>query len=336
MQTVLVAGSSGFIGSHLVYALLTRGFNVIGYDLEAFPTQGHSRFEHVTGDLLNLTELRKILQNQSISGIFHLASSSDMGSSFSSPHNYIEEEASKMRHLLDLARGIPGLGFVIFASSCSVYGNVITGAASESDEPNPQSPYAQAKVLVEKLLAESCKLNSFGGGILRFFNVIGCLPDQGLKERHEPETHLLPRIVRALRDDKPISVFGNDFDTPDGSAIRDYVDVMDICDGLLKAANFLSGSTKDQRKCETWNLGSGSPTSVLELIEAVSKTMNVEATIDILARRPGDPARASAQSQKANAELDWYPRVNLVQSIKNVVRDQNCESSSSINSEKDL
>lgn len=319
MQTVLVAGSSGFIGSHLVFALLNRGFNVIGYDLKAFPTQGHSRFEHVTGDLLNPTELGKFLQNQSISGIFHLASSSDMGSSFSNPHNYIEEEVGKMRHLLDFASGITGLEFFIFASSCSVYGNVTKGSASERDQLNPQSPYAQAKVLVEKLLVDSCKLNGFGGGILRFFNVIGCLPDQGLSERHEPETHLLPSIIQALRDDKPISVFGNDFDTPDGSAIRDYVDVMDICDGLLKAANFLCGSMKDHRECETWNLGSGSPISVFELIEAVSKTMNVEATVDILARRPGDPARASAQSQKANAELDWYPRVNLLQSIKNVV-----------------
>jgi len=146
MQTVLVTGSSGYIGSHLVYLMLEAGFKVLGYDKKEFPIQGLEGFEPIRGDLLDRSALQKSFTNRKIDGIFHLASSSDMSQSFDNPSAYLEQERRKMQHLLELANHASGLKYFVFASSCSVYGDVVTGGALESDAPDPRSPYAQAKV----------------------------------------------------------------------------------------------------------------------------------------------------------------------------------------------
>jgi UDP-glucose 4-epimerase len=302
MSTVIVAGSSGYIGAHLVTHLTNLGLKVIGLDIDPYPGRRPSGFSEKVFDVLDWEELRRIAADFSPVAIFHLATSSNMHDSFSDSGAYLIAEEQKTKNLVRLAGLSKSCDVIIMASSCSVYGNIEQGRAVESHELWPQSPYALGKVRSERLLEKATEESPVRAAALRFFNVIGRDPASDLFERHNPESHILPLAVQAAKSGGSFSVFGCDFPTPDGTAVRDYVDVRDVCRGISSALSFMQ--QHPETAFRVWNLGSNCPQSVRDVMEAVEKMFDSQLQFDCVERRDGDPARAVADLSRANYSFE--------------------------------
>jgi UDP-glucose 4-epimerase len=316
MNTVIIAGSSGYIGSHLVNHFASLGLWVIGIDTLPYPGEKPSGFSEEVFDILDWADLSRIAADFSPVAIFHLASSSNMYDSFEDQDSYLVAESRKTKNLLRFA-GITKCDVIIMASSCSVYGNIEQGNAVESSKLSPQSPYALGKVCSERLLEQATEESPVRAAALRFFNVIGRDPASGLFERHNPESHILPLAVRAARTGGSFSVFGCDFPTPDGTAVRDYVDVRDVCRGISSALSFLQQNPKTAFR--VWNLGSNYPQSVRGVLQAVEKMFDSQLQLEYVERRDGDPARAVADLSRARRELNWTADYSFEESLQTLV-----------------
>jgi UDP-glucose 4-epimerase len=316
-NTVIVLGSSGYIGAHLVNYLILMGMDVVGIDKNPYPGRVPDRFFDVQLDISEEASLKAIILESGASAIFHLATSSNMSLSFVDKEKYLLEESEKIRSLISAASSSEKCKFVIQASSCSVYGDVESGSAMETHERSPQSPYAFAKVVCEDLLGETCASGGFSAAALRFFNVIGRDPNSDLGEHHEPESHILPLALEAAKERRPFSIFGQDFDTFDGTAIRDYVDVRDICRGLFLAMRFLEDN--EEVSFRAWNLGSDVQLSVRGLLEQLGQILDSPIEITFQKRRAGDPARAVANIDRAREELDWHPTYGFRDSVLSLI-----------------
>ena len=299
-------------------SLLEIGHEVIGFDLKPFPVELPEGYEHIIGDLLNSHAKRELSRLQ-WGVVYHLATSSDMSASFLNPENYLRYELSKTKSLLELSANRPESARFIFASSCSVYGDIMGDAASETNAFAPQSPYAMSKIQSERAIKTFVRETNLSSGVFRFFNVIGASQEKGLKENHQPETHILPKLVQAASNSETFEVYGRRFDTKDGTAIRDYVDVRDICTAMVIGDSYLRGLPGSQ---QTWNLGSNLGLSVLDLVSEVESVMNRKVNLSFLEARAGDPARALASSIKARQELGWRPRHSLESSIRSIMHSE--------------
>lgn len=311
---VAIAGGAGYIGSHLASRLLLAGHTVTVLDSQEPVGIFADQMVFSKLDLRDELAVAAALQTNDIEGLFHLGSPSVMEESFGDASVYINEALSVAK---SLARGCKWakVKSLVFSSSCSVYGERLGKPASELTPLAPMSPYAQSKVAVENVLDEFRTEISIG--VCRFFNVVGVDHDAGLLERHSPETHILPKLVKANLEGREFTIFGNNFPTQDGTAVRDYVDVRDISAGLSLAMKAL---VRDRpRTSEVWNLGMEVGTSVLSLVQRVEQATGKKTNLSIQPKREGDPASISASATKAKRNLGWRPAFSISESIESVV-----------------
>ncbi|WP_163527363.1 UDP-glucose 4-epimerase GalE [Halobacillus ihumii] len=314
-MNVLVAGGAGYIGSHAVAELVKADHNVIVLDnLET----GHrdavvdsAVFEKA--DLRDIDEVRKVFDKHSVDAVMHFAANSLVGESIEDPLKYYGNNVFGTMTLLKVMAEYNVDKFV-FSSTAATYGEPEQIPIAETAPTNPTNPYGQTKLAVEKMLHWSEHAHGIKYVSLRYFNVAGCHPDLDIGEDHQPESHLVPIILQvALGQRDHISIFGDDYDTPDGTCIRDYIHVVDLVKAHLLALDHLS----EANTSSVFNLGNGQGFSVKEMVEAAREVTGHEIPVQMAARRAGDPARLVASSKKVQEVLGWQPEfVSMTEIIR--------------------
>ena len=309
---VLVVGGAGYIGSHMVKLLLGSDYRTITLDnLSTGYRDAVLGGEFMQVDLADRPALDRLFAQRSIDAVMHFASFIQVGESVKEPAKYYENNVTNTLNLLDsmVAHGIKRF---IFSSSAAVYGNPITVPIPEDHPKHPINPYGRTKWMVEQILDDYDRAYGLKSVSLRYFNAAGADPGGQLGERHEPETHLIPLILRAASGRAPdIKVFGRDYDTPDGTCIRDYVHVADLCDAhRLALDQLLDGGVS-----AVYNLGNGNGFSVAEVIAATERVTGRNIPVTDVARREGDPPRLVANATRARTELGWQPQFNELDAI---------------------
>ncbi|MFK7889917.1 MAG: UDP-glucose 4-epimerase GalE [Granulosicoccus sp.] len=313
-KTILVTGGAGFIGSHMVRQLAKRGLSVVVYDnLSRGNRDALVAGQLIEGDLLDVKTLDSVFLHHKIDAVMHFAALAYVGESVSEPTTYYRNNVVGTLSLLDamLKHNIEKL---VFSSTCATYGKPATLPITEETTQNPINPYGQTKLMVEQILQDYATAYSLRSIALRYFNAAGCSEDGSVGERHDPETHLLPLILfEALRvknggnrSDTTLKVFGDDFDTPDGTCVRDYIHVDDLCSAHIAALDRMN--QYPQNGSEQFNLGVNRGYSVLEVIHACREITGVDFTYNTAARRAGDPPELVADASKAMQCLQWEPR----------------------------
>ncbi len=302
---VLVVGGAGYIGSHMVKLLNLRGFEVTVLDNLA---NGHrdavqgARF--VLGDLYEREILDRLFGETHFDGVMHFASYIQVGESVREPAKYYRNNVFKTQNLLDVMVAHRVCNF-IFSSTAAIFGEPIHIPMAEDHPKQPMNPYGRGKWMVEQMLEDYDTAYGLRSTCLRYFNAAGADPDGELGERHDPETHLIPLALQVASGRRPsITVFGDDYATPDGTCIRDYIHVNDLGEAHRLALQRLweGGSST------AYNLGNGHGFSVREVIDTARAVTGREIPVEYGKRRPGDPARLVADARRAQAELGWKPR----------------------------
>lgn len=327
---ILVVGGAGYIGSHMVFELNHAGHSVVVLDdLSSGHRDAVSNAELVVGNLADRPLLDKLFRTHQFQAVMHFASFIEVGKSVCDPAAFYRNNLSNTLGLLD-AMISHGVGNFVFSSTAAIFGAPLRTPIDESHPAVPINPYGQSKWMVEQILADYEKAYGLESVCLRYFNAAGANPDAGLGERHDPETHLIPLILQVASGRRQaISVFGTDYDTPDGTCIRDYVHVMDLCDAHLLALNHLISGQGSGR----YNLGNGLGYSVQEVINVAREVTGCEISVRHEARRSGDPARLVADSTQARLELGWQPKRTA---LKRIISDawsweRRCMSVSTVN-----
>lgn len=303
--SVLVVGGAGYIGSHMVAELLARGCRVTTFDnLSTGHRDAVLGGEFIQGDLADRAGLDALFQSRRFDAVMHFASFIQVGESVREPAKYYANNVTNTLNLLD-AMVAHGVGRFIFSSSAAVYGNPLAVPIAEDHPRQPINPYGRTKVMVEDILADYDRAYGLKSVCLRYFNAAGADPAGRLGERHEPETHLIPLVLRAAAGRLPyVSVFGRDYDTPDGTCIRDYVHVADLAAAHWLALEYLlAGGTST-----AFNLGNGAGFSVAEVIATAERVTGRAIPVQDAPRRPGDPPRLVADATRAREVLGWRPR----------------------------
>jgi UDP-glucose 4-epimerase len=307
---ILVCGGAGYIGSHMAKRLRKEGIDHVIFDnLERgnAPAVCDSKFEQ--GDLRNPQDIERVFSKYDIHLVMHFAAYIEVGESVKEPAKFWENNVTAVQNLLEACRS-HGVQQFVFSSTAAVYGEPVEVPIPEDHPKNPTNPYGDTKLTVERMLASYDRAYGVRSICLRYFNACGSDPEGELGEDHRPETHLIPRILLAAAGKAPeITVFGTDYDTPDGTCIRDYVHVSDLADAHLRAVRYLeNGGGSDQ-----FNLGSGNGFSVRQVLDAVRNVTEVDFPVSYGDRREGDPARLVADSSKARAVLGWSPEFDDVE-----------------------
>jgi UDP-glucose 4-epimerase len=311
MPKVLVTGGAGYIGSVTAHLLKRRGYGVIVVD-------DLSRgYEHNVRDLpfhkLNLAEtaaLTDVLAREKLDAVIHFAAHSMVGESTKKPELYFLNNDGGSASLLS-AMIQANVKRLVFSSTAAVYGTPRMVPIPEDLPFDPVNPYGESKVIVEKMLKWLDLCSGLRSIALRYFNACGADPESGLGEEHSPETHLIPLLLRAVASGQPMTVFGDDYDTPDGTCIRDYVHVTDLAEAHLVAIEkLLAGGTSD-----VFNVGTGAGQSVLEVMQAVEHVTGRKVPHQIGPRREGDPAILVANSDKLKRTLGWKPKFLQISEI---------------------
>jgi len=310
--TILVVGGAGYIGSHMVKDLLSEGYEVVTIDnlstgyRELLP--GGQFFE---GDLGDTKLLDKVFSKHQISGVMHFAAFSLVGESVKNPLNYYRNNIAKTIELLT-AMIRNNVKFFIFSSSAAVYGEPVEIPIKEDHVCHPTNPYGATKVAVEHLLKDCDNAYGLKSVSLRYFNAAGADESSEIGERHDPETHLIPLILKTAKGEREdIKIYGTDYPTPDGTCIRDYIHVSDLAQAhLLALEALLSG-----KESAVYNLGNSKGYSVREVIELAGKvTGKIIRTVEV-ERRPGDPAELVADSEKIRQVFGWKPKYEDLETI---------------------
>ncbi|HUE26629.1 MAG TPA: UDP-glucose 4-epimerase GalE [Solirubrobacteraceae bacterium] len=299
---LLVTGGAGYIGSIVATHLLAAGHEIVVLDnLE----RGHREAvpdgtELLVLDLLDREALGEALAD-GFDGVLHFAALALVGESVSNPERYWRANVGGTLNLLEAMAG-GGIPRLVFSSTCAVYGQPDEVPIPETAPPRPINAYGASKLAVDEMIGHFCRAHGLGAVSLRYFNVAGASGELG--EDHEPETHLIPNIFRAALGQNPyVEIFGTDYPTPDGTAIRDYIHIDDLAEAHLLA---LDGTRQDEH--QIFNLGNGNGFSVREVIAAVQAVTGADVPTREAARRPGDPPMLVAASQRVRAELGWEPR----------------------------
>ena len=304
----LVTGGAGYIGSHICLELKARSHEVTV--LDDF-SSGHrwavAGLEVIEADLRDLEGIRPALAGRRFDGVFHLAAKSLVGESAQKPLYYYQNNVSGTANLITVALEEGGRDCV-FSSTAAVYGNPLTPLIAETHPLNPINVYGQTKRVMEELLAAVHAQGDLNAACLRYFNAAGASPEDQRGEWHEPETHLIPNILRgAAGDDVALTLYGDDYPTPDGTCIRDYVHVLDLADAHVRAMELLHRAGGFHQL----NLGNGQGYSVKEVLAACERAVGASITHTIGPRRAGDPARLVAEAQLAEEVLGWTPSRGL-------------------------
>ncbi len=313
-QTVLVTGGAGYIGSHMVRQLLTGGFNVAVFDSlsrgnrDAIP----ETVELIEGDLTQAEDIDAAFKGRNFDAVMHFAALAYVGESVEQPDLYYRNNVMGSLNLVDAMRK-HGVNKLVFSSTCATYGTPESLPITESTPQAPINPYGQSKLMVEHVLKDYAVAYGLRSIALRYFNASGSASDGSLGERHDPETHLIPLILwEALRvknggDPKGtnLRVFGSDLPTPDGTCVRDYIHVEDLCSAHIKA--FERMCKTPEAGAEQFNLGVNQGFSVLEVINTCSEVTGIDIQYDLVGRRAGDPAELVADASAAMQKLQWTP-----------------------------
>jgi UDP-glucose 4-epimerase len=309
---VLVVGGAGYIGSHVTKLLLDEGHDAVALDnlstghRDAVPARAL-----VKADLSQRILLDKILSTRNFDGVMHFAGSQDVGESIAHPEKYYWNNVANTLHLLD-AMVRRRLARIVFSSSAAIFGEPRYLPVDETHQKAPVDPYGRCAWMVEQILADYERAHGMRYVCLRYFNAAGADPSGTQGERHHPETHLVPRVLQAAAGRVPaIEIFGTDYPTPDGSCIRDYVHVSDLCRAhVLAMAHLLEGG-----RSRSYNLGNGRGHSVKEVIDAAARVTGAEIPVRERERREDDPARLVVDSTMARRELGWQPRYSELDTI---------------------
>ncbi|MGC2049255.1 MAG: UDP-glucose 4-epimerase GalE [Gallionella sp.] len=311
-HTILVVGGAGYIGSHMVKALLGEGYRVVTLDnLSTGYRDAVVGGEFIEADLADRGQLERLFSLHSIDAVMHFASFIQVGESVREPAKYYANNVTDTLKLLDTML-THGVNKFIFSSSAAVYGEPIRVPIDEDHPKQPLNPYGRTKWMVEQILADYDLAYGLKSVSLRYFNAAGADPEGQLGERHEPETHLIPLVLQAASGRREnVQVFGRDYDTPDGTCIRDYVHVADLCEAhRLALEHLLNGAGS-----AAYNLGNGNGFSVQEVIDTAARITGKPIPVKNGARRAGDPARLVADAKTAKQELGWVPHYPELETI---------------------
>lgn len=305
-MNILVVGGAGYIGSHMVKALVRSGFKVTVLDdlssgfLKSIP----ANVLFVKGSVSDSALLLELFKSSNFDAVFHFASSIQVGESIINPSKYYNNNVVSTLVLLD-AMVASNVKKFIFSSTAAIFGNPLYLPIDEAHAKDPINPYGRSKLIVEQILDDYDKAYSLKSVSLRYFNAAGADPDGELGECHDPETHLIPLILQVASGRRnEISVFGSDYNTPDGTCIRDYIHVNDLCSAHLLSLQYLMSNNRS----DSFNLGNGLGFSVLDVINSVKEVTRANIPIRFLPRRTGDPARLIADSGRIKEKLNWSPK----------------------------
>lgn len=305
MANFLIVGGAGYIGSHVVKELLVKGHSVMVLDnLSTGHSQAINGGEFIQGDLGDRELLGQIFSSKKIDCVMHFAAHILVGESVEKPLTYYENNTAKTTHIL-MAMKEHGVKRFIFSSTAAVYGDPEDVPILEIAPTCPTNPYGRSKLFIEKILEDCATAHGLKYTSLRYFNAAGADESGGIGEDHSPETHLIPLILQvALGQRKTIKIFGTDWDTPDGTCIRDYVHVTDLAKAHILAAQRLM----DGEKSAVYNLGCQAGYSVREIINIARKVSGHPIPSEEVERRPGDPPILVASSHKIKKDLGWSPQ----------------------------
>jgi UDP-glucose 4-epimerase len=311
MSTILVTGGAGYIGSHVVKELIHQGHKPIVFDnLQTGHQKAVKNTPFIEGDLSDQKKLVKAFQTNSIDAVMHFAADCLVGESVQNPLKYFNNNVKNGLKLIEIIEEFK-IKKIVFSSSAAVYGEPEITPITEEHPCIPTNPYGETKWIFEKVLQafhDTGKLNFIS---LRYFNAAGADSEAELGEDHSPETHLIPLVIKAALDGISVPVFGADYNTPDGTCIRDYIHVTDLAHAHILALRKL----EREQISGIYNLGNGNGYSVKEVIETVKKVTGRKVAAVDSPRRPGDPARLVASSEKIREELGWLPKFPDLETI---------------------
>ena len=310
VKKILVTGGAGYIGAHVVLELIEQGFEPVILDNfstgHRYATQG---WEVIEADLRDAASLNSALTSKRFDGVMHFAAKSIVGDSMRSPLDYFENNVAGSLNLINAA--LKGeIEHFVFSSTAAVYGEPESVPINEAHKIAPINPYGQSKRMIEIMLAEAFRAHGLRSISFRYFNAAGAAPEAGIGENHEPETHLIPNVLRSCLSDSSgsqLKVFGDDYETRDGTCVRDYIHVRDLAEAHIKGMNHLfQNPIADQI-----NLGTENGATVLEVINACEEATKRSIEYNLENKREGDPAILVADSSKARDLLSWTPKASL-------------------------
>ncbi len=311
-MSILVVGGAGYIGSHVNKMLARKGFDTVVLDNLVY---GHEEAvvagEFVRGDIANKDDIRKAFEGRDIEAVFHFANYAYVGESCLDPEKYYVNNISNTLNLLSVMRE-QGCNKIIFSSSCSTYGVPERVPITEDLPQRPMSPYASTKLMIEMILKDYARAYGLRYVGFRYFNACGADPEGEIGESHPPETHIIPitlDVASGLRDE--MMIFGNDYNTPDGTNIRDYVHVLDLAEAHIAALDYFDRGGEN----DFFNIGTEKGFSNLEIVEAVKRVTGRDFPVVITDRRPGDPDILVGSSEKARRVLGWVPKYSDIETV---------------------
>lgn len=305
MSTVLVTGGAGYIGAHTCKALAAAGHVPVVYDNLVHGHRAAVRWgPFEAGDIQDRSRLDQVIAAHAPTALIHFAAYAYVGESVTDPGKYYRNNVAGSLNLLETIRD-HGIRHMVFSSTCATYG-IPDGVPIPDDAPqSPINAYGQSKLMVERMMADFERAHGLGWVALRYFNAAGADPDGETGEDHDPETHLIPLVLDAASGRRAaITVFGTDYDTPDGTCIRDYIHVADLADAHVRALDNLEGDMPSG----AFNLGNGTGYSVSEVVAAVERVTGRKVPVEFGPRRPGDPPRLVGSAARAREVLGWQPR----------------------------
>lgn len=313
-KRILVTGGAGYIGSHTVKELVKRGYKVVVLDnLSNGNLTSLENVKYINGDIGDISTVTSLLASEDIDAVINFAALAYVGESVSNPKKYYENNVVKGKALLD-AIVESGVKKIVFSSSCATYGIPEKVPINEDEKQWPVNPYGWTKLMFEQMMRDYDNAYNLKFVSLRYFNAAGADADGLIGEMHDPETHVIPILLQnALGIRKKFSVFGTDYDTRDGSCIRDYIHVTDLADAHIRAIEYLF----ENKKSDFFNLGTGEGITVLELVDAVERITGKKLNVSLENRRPGDPDALVADNSKARQLLGWNP---IHSSIDNIIK----------------
>ncbi len=318
IKNLLIAGGAGYIGSHMVNIAVKAGYNVVVLDNLVSGNQDsvNKKAKLIIGDIADNDLVKKIIVENKIQAVMHFAAFIEAGESVNNPLKYYENNVAKTINFLNSVVE-SGINYFIFSSTAAIFGEAKYLPIDEDHPKNPVNPYGKSKLMIEEVLYELNKANkNFKYGCLRYFNASGADYENNLGENHDPETHLIPLLIRFANGKKnDFFVNGNDYETYDGTCVRDYIHVLDICDAHLKLLDYLENGGEEKY----FNLGSESGYSVLDIVKVTEKIIGKKLDIKYGKRRKGDAVKLVTSSKKAQEILDWKLKHSDLESIVNSV-----------------
>ncbi|MEO1782387.1 UDP-glucose 4-epimerase GalE [Enterococcus diestrammenae] len=314
-MAILVLGGAGYIGSHAVDQLINKGYDVVVVDslFTGHRDAVHQDAKFYQGDIRDKAFLNDVFEQETIDGVMHFAAFSLVGESVEKPLEYFNNNVYGMQVLLEVMHA-HDVKHIVFSSTAATYGEPEVVPIAEDMPTNPKNPYGESKLMMEKMMKWCDNAYGMKYVALRYFNVAGAKADASIGEDHDPETHLVPIILQvALGQRQALKIFGDDYDTPDGTCIRDYVQVEDLIAAHILALEYLKAGNDSN----VFNLGSNNGYSVKEMLDAAREATGKEIPAEIAPRRAGDPAKLVAASEKAKTVLGWEPAYT---DIKEIIR----------------